>query len=411
MKILQLCKKFPYPLKDGESIAVTYLAKALAALGSEISLLSMNTSKHKCDLEQLPNDFNHYKQIHTVDIDNHIKPLDAFLNLFTQKSYHIQRYISADFEQKLISILQKEQFDIIQLETLYLAPYIDTIRKYSAAKIVMRSHNVEYEIWKRVTQNTKVGAKKWYLNLLTTRLRQFEVSYLNRYDMLVAITQRDLDYFKHLGANIPAQVSPIGLDLDDYPNDNPGILDKNKLNFGFIGSLDWMPNTEGLDWLLNQVWDKVLAQAPNAFLHIAGRNTPDWLTNGVWKNVQVHGEVPNAVDFIRKNTIMLVPLLSGGGMRVKILEAMGLGRLVISTALGLEGISAQNGESVLVADSPEAFAEAILRCTREPEMVKLLSQKAAIFVKNHYSNLQIARELLNFYHSQTINSYSLTVSS
>ena len=124
MKVLQLCKKFPFPLKDGESIAVTHLSKALKEHGCQMTLLAMNTSKHFFDVNHLPDCFDHYESIHTVDIDNSIKVVDAFKNLFSKDSYHIQRFVSDDFRQKLKQILQQEQFDVVQLETLYLAPYI-----------------------------------------------------------------------------------------------------------------------------------------------------------------------------------------------------------------------------------------------------------------------------------------------
>lgn len=108
MKILQLCKKFPFPLKDGESIAVTYLSNALHEQGCEITLLSMNTTKHYTDLRSLPPDFNHYKAIYVTPLDNKIKVFDAFKNLFSRESYHIIRFVSKDFESKLIELLQRK---------------------------------------------------------------------------------------------------------------------------------------------------------------------------------------------------------------------------------------------------------------------------------------------------------------
>ncbi|MCP4439537.1 MAG: glycosyltransferase [Aureispira sp.] len=396
MKILQLCKKFPYPLKDGEAIAVTYLSKALHKLGCELTLLSMNTTKHHFDEKALPKDFDHYKNMHLVEIDNRIKIKDAFVNLFTSKSYHIVRYISPKFEAKLIELLKAEDYDIVQLETLYLAPYVDIIRKYSKAKIVMRSHNVEHEIWKRVTENTSVGAKKWYLQLLTKRLENFEVENLNKYDMLVSITQRDLDFFKAIGCKIPTHVTPVGLELDDYTNISH--QHKSKPTFGFIGSLDWMPNTEGLDWLLNKVWPLVMAKNPDAEFHIAGRNTPSWLLEKKWPNVTIHGEVASAIDFMNKHDVMVVPLFSGSGMRVKILEGMALGKTIISTKIGLEGIHAKHNEEVLIADTVEKFAEEMLRCIDGPSMLPFIGKKAQDFIHDHYDNVKIAKCLTTFFY-------------
>ena len=216
MKILQLCKKFPYPPKDGETIAITYLSKALHELGCEVSLLAMNTSKHYFDLTQLPKNFNHYKHIRAVEVDNRLKLTDAFFNLFSPNSYHIQRFISPDFEKELIKILQKEDFDVVQLETLYLAPYIPIIKKYSKAVVSMRAHNVEYEIWERITNNTKLFPKKWYLNHLTQKLKKYEIDQLNEYDVLLAITKRDLAFYKKLGYKNKAVVTPVGIDSRNY---------------------------------------------------------------------------------------------------------------------------------------------------------------------------------------------------
>jgi glycosyltransferase involved in cell wall biosynthesis len=395
IKILQLTKKFPFPLKDGEAIAVTYMAKALNSLGVELTLLSMNTSKHPFDIKTLAADFNHYKDIHLVDIDNRVKVLDAFLNLFSNKSYHIERFISPEFEEKLKNLLQAEKFDIVQMETLYLAPYINCIRKYSNAKICMRSHNVEHEIWKRIADNTSVGVKKWYLQLLSKRLENFENSSLNQYDLMAAITERDLDFFKSLGLKVPSIVSPIGLDLESYKiKTNEPAAD-----FCFIGSLDWLPNIEGVQWLIEQVWPKVIEKAPEARLHIAGRNCPDWLKNIDTKGIVIAGEVADAAAFISSHHCMLVPLLSGSGMRVKILEGMAMERLVISTSLGLEGIAAKNNQEVLIANSAIDFAAAILSVISSYDKARLMGKNAAILIQKNFDNLHIARQLIAEYNN------------
>lgn len=404
MRILQLCKKFPFPLKDGEVIAITYLAQALHQLGCEISLLSMNTTKHFFDKNTLPKDFNHYKEMHLVDVDNRVKAKDAFLNLFSSQSYHISRFISPKFQLKLIDLLQANEYDVIQLETLYLAPYVDLIRQYSKAKIVMRSHNIEHEIWKRITENTSLGAKKMYLSLLTRRLENFELKYLNKYDMMVAITERDLNFFKQLGCSIPAHVAPIGLDLKDYKK----VDTKHKIpTFCFIGSLDWMPNSEGIEWILEKVWPKVLEQVPNAVFHIAGRNTPASLLEKEWKNVVIHGEVPDAADFINSHDVMLVPLFSGSGMRVKILEGMALGKVVLSTDLGLEGIHAKHKEQVLIANSVNNFVQEIVFCYQNPDSIRAMGTAAADFIHTYYDNVSIGRHLLDFY-TELIGSKSVS---
>lgn len=395
MKILQLCKKFPYPLKDGESIAITYMARAFDELGSHVTLLAMNTSKHWFDPANLPQAFDHYRAIHTVDIDNRLKPAAALSSLFSDRSYHIERFVNQAFEEKLISLLQQERFDVIQLETLYLAPYLPVIRKFSSAPVALRAHNVEHEIWERVAANSG-PVKRWYLNAITPRLKKFEIEHLNQYDLLIGITERDVEHFRRLGLSKPAVVTPIGLDCRDYVPDNRCY--HQPLSLAFIGSLDWMPNVEGLKWFLDSVWTPLLApEFPDLQFHIAGRNTPSWLRRLRMPGVVVHGEVPEATGFINRHSLLVVPLLSGSGMRAKILEGMALGKAVLSTPVGLEGIPARHREEALFAKTPEDFLSAVRWCVAQGAALEDMGRRARAFCGTHFDNLEVARRLLNVY--------------
>ena len=393
MKILQLCKKFPYPLKDGESIANTYMSKALNELGNEITLLAMNTVKHFFDLKTLPEDFDHYEAIHTIKLDNRVKPIDAFLNLFNKESYHVARFVSEEYNQKLIELLKETDFDIVQLETLYLTPYVDTIRKYSKAKIVMRSHNVEHEIWERMTQNTAFFPKKKYLQYLTKQLKQYEITNLNSYDTIVAITQRDLDAFKNLGFNKKGLVAPIGLDMSNYFPDYDSF--QKPLSLSFIGSLDWMPNIEGLEWFLDNVMPKVQERFPTLELHIAGRNMPSSLLNYQSKTIIIHGEVESSTEFLNQHSVMIVPLLSGSGMRAKILEAMALGKVSLTTSIGVEGIKAEDGKEILVANTIDEFIKAIEKAHKLSGQLETLGRNARTFAIEHFDNKSIVERYLS----------------
>ena len=215
MKVLQLCKKFPYPLQDGESIAIQHISKSLTEMGCEMSLLTMNTSKHyyKPNHNIIPEELKHYKEIHSIDVDNTIRKWDAFKNLFSKDSYHISRFQSDEFAQKLLYLIKANKYDIIQLETLYLAPYYDLIKDNCDAIIVMRAHNIEHEIWDRITEQIDFTPKRLYLSYLAKKLKKFEIDRLNKYDFLVAITERDLDKFKSLGYKNGCLAIPVGFRL------------------------------------------------------------------------------------------------------------------------------------------------------------------------------------------------------
>ena len=395
VKILQLCKKFPYPLKDGESIAINYLSKALVKLGCEITLLSMNTSKHFAEIDEIPEECSHYKAIVAIPINNDINVLDAFVNLFTSDSYHVNRFVSKDFNKELIALLKAETYDIIQLETLYLTPYITTLKKYSSAKIVMRAHNIESEIWERLTRNTPFVPKRWYLKYLTYKLKNYEQSHLNDYDLLVSVSERDLYKLKDMGYKNGAICSPIGLKINNY---NPVKTNMHSCNsLCFIGAMDWIPNQEGLEWFIERVWPILIQKYPDIQLHIAGRNLSGrWLDIGT-KSIVIHGEVENAADYITKHDIMIVPILSGSGMRVKILEGMALEIPIVTTSIGSEGINISHREHIMEGNTPEEFALCIMELIEKPELKSILRENARTFVEKDYDYIEIARKLLNEY--------------
>ncbi|MFT4761618.1 MAG: glycosyltransferase involved in cell wall biosynthesis [Paraglaciecola sp.] len=395
MKILQLSKHFPYPLKDGYSIAVSYIAKSLIDNGCEVELLAMNTTKHYLNLTTLPVNLNGYKKIHTVNVDNRITPWGAFKNLFSKESFILSRFVTETFSAKLAAVLKDGDFDIVQLESVQLAPYIPVIRQHSKAKIAMRSHNVEFEIWERQIETTNFLPKKWYLQSQLTPFKKFEIDQLKHYDKLVAITEKDLAYFQKLGFQGEGISIPVGIDLKTY--ESTPTLTKKKLTFSFIGSLDWMPNQQGVQWFLEEVWPAVIAQFPTAKFHIAGRHAPDWLLQQMHQNVVIEGEVDSAIDFIRQHPIMVVPLFSGSGIRVKILEGMALNRVIITTNLGMEGIDAEHRKEILIADTKATFLKEIKHCFLNQNELNQIGKNARNFIENHFDNQELGRQLKEFF--------------
>jgi polysaccharide biosynthesis protein PslH len=400
MRILQLSKKFPYPLQDGESIAVTALCSALHTLGCELTLLVMSTPKHPVDTAILPPDYAHYATIYQVAVNTNVYVGAALRNLFTNDSYNIVRFESAAFAERLTDLLRKNEYDIIWLETLFLAPYVALIRQLTAAKIVMRSHNVEYEIWERMAANETFLPKQWYLRLLAKRLKNYETAQLNKYDYVVGITARDNALHGAMGCNVPMLAAPVGIDLARYIA-APNVVKANELlTFGFLGSLDWLPNIEGVTWFVTAVWNKFVQAHPQLHFDIAGRNAPaNWQTNtknGHWQHTNLIGEISDPHQFIVQHNIMLAPSLSGSGIKIKVLEAMALQRVVITTTIGAEGIPAQHGVHFFIADDAATCYELLEFCYRNPEKMTEIGHNARLFIQTHFDKVAIAKNVLQF---------------
>ncbi|MEE4178647.1 MAG: glycosyltransferase family 4 protein [Bacteroides sp.] len=394
MKILQLANKLPYPAKDGGSIATLSMARTFAALGHEATVMAMNTSKHFFPLEDLPGELTSRINFHAVDIDTTIIPAKALRNfLFSDQPYNATRFFTEEFERKLAGLLQDDVYDVIQLEGLYLAPYVPVIRANSRALVSMRAHNVEHEIWQRTARQCR-GIKKYYIRNLARRIKRMEVSYLNAYDVLVPITPRDAKIFSQLGCKIPVHVTPTGISSDML------VADRSRIEFPslfHIGALDWTPNQEGLSWFLDKVWPGLHKNNPGLKFYIAGRNAPEKFRMINKENVVFLGEVDDAYEFMNSKAIMVVPLLSGSGMRIKIIEGMALGKTIVSTTLGAEGIQCEHGKNIVIADTPENIGEEIQSLLNNFDKFDSIGKQAMEFVSQTFDNKNITADLLAFY--------------
>lgn len=395
MRILQLCHKVPYPPRDGGSIAMNNLTQGLINTGNQVRVLAINTPNNLVYLDELDQEYVKSTRIEAVYIDTAIRISAAFFNLFTDKSYNIERFISDDFDSKLAEILQEEEYDIVQLESLFIAPYLATIRKYSKAKVVLRSHNVEFEIWQRRSATCKNPLKKAYLSLLTTRLKKYEIDHMNKYDAIACITTRDMEMQKELGSAVPMTDIPVG--VDEIKDAIVEIADP--VSLFHLGSMDWMPNLEAIEWFLNDVWEDVKKAIPEIKLNLAGKSMPQWLLNTTDPNMETMGHIKDARQYMNNNGIMIVPLLSGSGMRVKIIEGMALGKVIISTAIGAEGIEYEHGKDIFIADTPNEFVQAIVKCSSDIDLCKAVGRNAKELVRNKYDNIVISQKLIEFYKS------------
>jgi glycosyltransferase involved in cell wall biosynthesis len=329
-----------------------------------------------------------------IPVNTDIRLMNLARNFFfATLPYNAERFISPAFDDKLQEVLKGSDFDIIQLEGLYLAPYLPTIRRGSGARVVMRAHNVEHEIWARAYIHER-GLKRLYIKNLSSRIRNMELGFLNSYDAMVPITDRDGKVLQKLGCHLPLQVVPTGVDAATFrfsydAMDFPSVF--------HIGALDWIPNQEGINWFLEEVWGKVLDKFPDVKFYIAGRNAPARIRELSYPNLVFLGEVEDAYEFIRSRAVMIVPILSGSGMRIKIVEGMASGRAIVTTTIGTEGIPTTHGKDILIADEPGQFADEVCRLLGNLHLYREIGGNAREFIEREYDNRTITRSLIRFY--------------
>ena len=400
MEILQLVNKIPFPAIDGGAIAVSNLTKGFSGHGHGMTMLAMNTSKHFVKPEEIPAEVHHFVDLQVVYVEAPITPLGALKNiLFSRLPYSADRFISKDYEQALISILKEKPIDIVQLEGLYMALYIPVIRKHSNALIAFRAHNIEEEIWMRVALQEKNRAKSMYLKNLSKRIHRLQKKVINQYDLMVPITSRDEDVFQGMGNTKPSFVSQTGFFVDRFKV----VEQKEKTADLFhIGALDWAPNQEGMTWFLDKVWPRILRAFPELTFYVAGRNAPAWMEQKLKSapNLVYLGEVDDAHNFMNEHCIMLVPLHSGSGMRIKIIEGMALGKSIVTTTIGTEGIATTHEKNIMIADSTNDFFVSVCTLLMKKDVCHDIGKAARKFIEENYDNRAISQKLLAFYQKE-----------
>lgn len=397
MKLLQLCHKMPFPLNDGGAQSIYYTALGLLSQGVELKILAINTPKSWVELETVPPDFQDNTNFEYCKVDTRIKPIKAFMNLYSNQSYFVERFYSDEFNNHLIKILSFEKFDVVQLEHSYLGLYIKTIRNYSKAKIILRPQNVENKVWERYLEKKLSFLKKIYLRITNKRLLKFEKMVANKVDGIIAISYSDKTIFQSYACQTPIAEVPMGFDFKRADNKSQKSQINNFPDFYHLGSMDWMPNVQGLKWFINDVLPFVIEKYPDFRFHIAGKKMPNWFLGRQNRNLTIDGEIDNAFHYQQNHDVMIVPLLSGGGIRVKIIEGMALGKAIISTSIGAEGIPYTNGENILIANTKEEFAKRIGECLVSKDYCRKIGNKARILAREQFDLNKTARRMIAFY--------------
>jgi glycosyltransferase involved in cell wall biosynthesis len=421
MHILQVSPRVPFPLHDGGAIGIYNITKGLLDAGHRVTMLAINTPKHHQPASVLDHLGPNFRLV-TVDVDTTAKPLKALSSLLLSRwrvaPYIAERFISRHVAEELKRLLLAEKFDVIQLEGTFVAWYASYLTgqgsqgamptRHQLPPVVLRAHNVEYRIWETLAQSERNPFKKWYFNNLAQGLKAFEKNMLHRIDAVAAITEEDATRLRSLFFSAESMAAlpyegpaialiPAAVELASFQPD-PAVRPRPRTVF-MIGSLNWLPNLEGLDWLLREVWPALHAELPALELHVAGVAPPGHLTSRPkgQDNVFIHGFVDSAAAFMRQHDLMLVPLLSGGGMRVKIIEGLALGKAILSTTIGAEGIAVRDGHDIVLRDAAAAWQQALRDYYHGRLPVASLGAAAAATAAEVYDNRRVTQRFEALY--------------
>ncbi len=380
-------------MHEGGPMAMNSLIMGLVRAGHQVKVLAVNSDKYYVDPKNIPGDYLKSTGLELVHLDLRIKLLPAFISMLRRRSYHVERFISDNFRQRLVQLLRQQHYDVVQLETIFMAPYIDEIRRHSKATIILRAHNIEHLIWERIAMQTSNPLKRLYLSDLSRTLKNYEKNTLNLVDGIAAITRNDASYFRGI-THKPVIDLPFGVENEKIASKVPAIKGG---RFFHIGAMNWMPNEEGMRWFLDDIWPELYRLNNSMKLTLAGRFMPVWLVSGYKPGVEVVGEVEDAKRFIEEHDVAIVPLRSGSGIRIKIIEAMAAGKAVVATSIGAEGITYTHGENIFIANRLHDFIDFIQMYATQPQKVGNIAAGGLRLVQEQYRNEWLVTRLLTFY--------------
>ncbi|MCC8411158.1 glycosyltransferase family 4 protein [Mucilaginibacter sp. UR6-1] len=394
MKILILTHRALFPQNGGYPIVVYNTIKGLLALGHTVTLISL-------DEKQVTD--RHYEADNILDsityrhcsVNTDIGFFKAFISLFTAAVPFIDKYFDERADKVLADELRNNNYDIVQFEGLFVTPYLNTVKKHSKAKILYRAHNIEHQVWQRIAQRKADPFKKIYLLLLAKRIKAFEINQLSRFDGIIAFTDQDKNAMIGYGTKAPVEILPISIELNKY---QPCTEKTEFPSLFFLGSLGWMPNLEGIEWFIDNFHADLTEGDLRVRFYLAGNDIPETFDDyEVPGKIYIQGEVDDALEFVNSKAIMIVPLLSGGGMRVKIVEGMAMQKCIISTSLGAEGIDYTHGQNIIIANTRTEFFNAIKRCIADEHYCRRIGENARQLVEERHNVTAVTTRLIGYY--------------
>ncbi|RYG16882.1 MAG: glycosyltransferase [Chitinophagaceae bacterium] len=400
MKVLILTNRVPFPPNSGYPIVVYNTIKGLLKLDVEVTLFSINTSKHNVDVDDIYDPVFEKITFHSYSIDTEVNIWGAFFNIFSNQSYNVSRFYDEDAAKLLENVLHENEYDIIQFEGLFVVPYLDTVKALSKAKLIYRAHNIEFDVWERLAAREEFRPRRKYLEFLSRRLKSYETEQINRFHQVFAISEPDRQHILLMGCETKLDVFPVAIDFDKYN------VDTSKTSFPtlfHLGAMDWRPNKEGLEWFLDEIWPDIEKLNGELRFYIAGKNMQKQFFDYDSENLIVEGEIFDAVEFMNSKAIMIVPLLSGSGMRVKIIEGMAMEKCIIATTMAAEGINCKPGKDILIADTADEFYRSILQCITKPNKWREIGENARKTVKRDHEMNSNAERMLKIYQELILN--------
>ena len=276
--------------------------------------------------------------------------------------YSVTKFTSEAVAQRIDELLATGRLDVAVCD--FLLASLNFPPRFPVPSVLFQ-HNVESALWRRNAKYERNPVKKLLFSVEAAKMRRYERAAVQRFHGVVAVSEHDRSLMLEMAPAAPVTVVRTGVDVAGFaPAPNARRRNDTVL---FLGSMDWPPNIDGVEYFCERVWPRVVAAMPTAHFQVVGRNPPPRITRFASGSVEIVGGVRSVLPHLHEATVFVVPLRIGGGTRLKIYEAMASAVPIVSTSVGAEGLDVQNGTDIVLADEPESFADAVIGLLRDAE--------------------------------------------
>ena len=391
MKILFLSPTVPFPLTDGGRIRVFNLLKQIATR-SDVTLLALETQ---------PADADGVAELQQLGIQVHLVPnaptlprvsfgtlVTAFLK---QQPITIVRYALPAYRQKFRELVATEGFDLVHYEMFHTAQF----RMDTDLPGVLSQQNVDSEIWRRLCSETTNPFYKFAYWTQQLAFQRYERVISPKFDAVTCTSDIDAAVFQRHCSEDTIEIIPNGVDITHY---QPDFTSEAPAHLIYIGSMDWYPNEDAVAFFADEALPQIQEKVPDVQFSIVGGNPSARVKRlAEREGIVVTGRVPEIKPYFAEATVFVVPLRIGSGTRLKILEALAMGKAIVSTSVGAEGLDLKDGEEIFIADEPIAFADTVIRLLTDPTLRRRIGKNGRARVEQDYDWRSIGEKLHNLY--------------
>jgi sugar transferase (PEP-CTERM/EpsH1 system associated) len=396
LHVLVVAARLPFPPRWGFATRVYHLTRQLAAR-HRVTLAAYAGAADGDAVERLRAEFP--VEVVTRDVPSRLaRRAKQVRSLASRTPYDSLATYSKEMQRLIDRIAAERRVDVVQIESTLLSIF----RLPEDALVIVDEHNIDYEYYARMRENERSLLRRAFYRLEELRFRRFEQRCWRDVDGCVMTSDREAEEVRAVAPGTPTAGVPNGVDVEYFrPTDEP----VEPRTIVFNGTLDYRPNLDGASFLVRQVLPRVRDRYPDVRVVLVGRGSPAELDAFRGHGVEVTGEVPDVRPYLARAAVVAVPIRTGSGTRLKVVEGLAMGRPMASTTVGCEGVDVRDGEHLLIADTPEAFADAIVRLFEDPALGDQLARAGREKMVAEYS-WEYAGELLESLYREVLGTHA-----